>query len=310
MTTIRALMVYTWNWRRKRRSPSRAVEIAASAAGQAILNGTLLTRFAPAPTGHLHLGHVVNALYVWSAAADRDGRVLLRIEDHDRQRSRPEYEASILEDLAWLGFAHDGPVVRQSERDAIYRKALQPLIDRELVYGCTCTRSDIQATGIGHQASGNAEARYPNTCREKDNPLTDGVGWRVRMEPGVERFFDELLGPQEQDPSAQCGDVLVRDRLTNWTYQFAATVDDHLQKITDVIRGADLLASTGRQIRLARLLGRTTPPRFWHHPLVMKSPTQKLSKSDGDTGIRDLRAAGWTKEAVLEKARSLGRLVP
>jgi glutamyl/glutaminyl-tRNA synthetase len=140
--------------------------------------------------------------------------------------------------------------------------------------------------------------------------LTDGVGWRVRMEPGVERFFDELLGPQEQDPSAQCGDVLVRDRLTNWTYQFAATVDDHLQKITDVIRGADLLASTGRQIRLARLLGRTTPPRFWHHPLVMKSPTQKLSKSDGDTGIRDLRAAGWTKEAVLEKARSLGRLVP
>jgi glutamyl-Q tRNA(Asp) synthetase len=255
----------------------------------------VLTRFAPAPTGFLHLGHVVNALHVWGAARDRDGRVVLRIEDHDRQRSRPEYEAAILEDLAWLGFVHDGPIVRQSERDAVYRKALQPLIDRELVYGCTCTRAEIGGE------------RYPNTCRDREMPLTDDVGWRVRMDPGIERFFDEYLGPQEQDPSEQCGDVLVRDRLANWTYQFAATVDDHLQRITDVIRGVDLLSSTGRQIRLARLLGRTTPPRFWHHRLVMKSPEQKLSKSDGDTGVRDLRAAGWTADAVLEKAREFLR---
>ena len=266
----------------------------------------MLTRFAPAPTGHLHLGHVVNALYVWGIAHDRDGRVLLRVEDHDRQRSRPEYEASIIEDLAWLGFVHDGPIVRQSERDAMYRAALQPLIDRELVYGCACTRSEIEAStrepGVG---SREPELRYPNICREKEIPLTEGVGWRVRIDPGVERFFDEFLGPQEQDPSHQCGDVLVRDRLGNWTYQFVATVDDHVQKITDVIRGEDLLASTGRQIRLARLLGRSTPPRFWHHPLVMKSPTQKLSKSDGDSGIRDLRAAGWTREAVLRQARAL-----
>ena len=266
----------------------------------------VLTRFAPAPTGYLHLGHVVNALYVWSAAQERDGRVLLRIEDHDRQRSRPEYEAAIVEDLAWLGFVHYGPIVRQSERDAIYRKALQPLIDRELVYGCTCTRSEIES-GAGSREPG-AEPRYPNTCRDKEIGLTDGVGWRVRLDPGIERFFDECLGPQEQDPSRQCGDLLVRDRLGNWTYQFVAAVDDHLQKISDVIRGEDLLSSTGRQIRLARLLGRATPPRFWHHPLVMKSPAQKLSKSDGDTGIRELRAAGWTREAVLEKARALGKL--
>ena len=256
------------------------------------------TRFAPAPTGHLHLGHVVNALHVWGAAHERDGQVLLRIEDHDRQRSKPHYELAILEDLAWLGFTHHGPVIRQSERDAIYRKALQPLIDRELVYGCTCSRADI-----------NGE-RYPNTCRDKELPLTDDVGWRVQMDPGVERFFDELLGPQEQDPSLQCGDLLVRDRLANWTYQFAVTVDDHLQRITDVIRGIDLLPSTGRQLRLARLLGRSTPPRFWHHALVMKSATQKLSKSDGDTGIRDLRAVGWTAEQVLAKARALSGTIP
>jgi glutamyl/glutaminyl-tRNA synthetase len=259
----------------------------------------VLTRFAPAPTGYLHLGHVVNALHVWGTAQERGGQVLLRIEDHDRQRSRPEYAAAIVDDLAWLGFVPDGAIVRQSDRDAIYRKALQPLIDRELVYACTCSRNEIHGE------------RYANTCREKEIPLTEGVSWRVRMEPGIERFFDELLGPQEQDPSLQCGDLLVRDRLGNWTYQFAATVDDTLQRITDVIRGVDLLASTGRQIRLARMLGRVTPPRFWHHPLVMKSPTQKLSKSDGDSGIRDLREAGWTAEQVLAKARDLsGNLRP
>jgi glutamyl-Q tRNA(Asp) synthetase len=261
------------------------------------------TRFAPAPTGHLHLGHVVNALHIWGAAGERGGTVLLRIEDHDRQRSRPEYETSILDDLEWLGFVHDGPIVRQSERDAIYRSALQPLIDRGMVYACTCTRAEIQ----GGTAAG-AEARYANTCRGRDIPLSDAVGWRVRMDPGTERFVDERLGPQEQDPSQQCGDLLIRDRLGNWTYQFVAAVDDHLQGITDVIRGEDLLASTGRQIRLARLLGRAAPPNFRHHALVMKSPTQKLSKSDGDTGVRDLRAAGMPPGEVLDMARKAGNL--
>jgi glutamyl/glutaminyl-tRNA synthetase len=267
----------------------------------------VLTRFAPAPTGYLHLGHVVNALHVWGAARDRDGEVLLRIEDHDRQRSRPEYETAILEDLAWLGFAPIGEVVRQRERDGIYRTALQRLIDRGLVYGCTCTRAEV-ATGTGSREPGTGEPRYANACRDKRIPLGSDVGWRVIMEPGVERFVDEILGPQEQDPSEQCGDVLVRDRLGNWTYQFAVTVDDHEQRITDVIRGEDLLASTGRQIRLARLLGRQTPPRFWHHALVMKSPAQKLSKSDRDTGVRDLRVSGWSAHRVLERARALAGL--
>jgi len=262
----------------------------------------VLTRFAPAPTGYLHLGHVVNALHVWGAARERDGQVLLRIEDHDRQRSRLEYENAIIEDLTWLGFRPDGDRVRQSERGHIYSKALQRLIDRELVYGCTCTRAEIQGSGIGDQGS---EPRYANTCRDKNIPLSNDVGWRLIMEPGVERFFDEILGPQEQDPSAQCGDLLVRDRLGNWTYQYAVTVDDYVQRVTDVIRGEDLLSSTGRQIRLARLLGRETPPRFWHHRLMMKSPSQKLSKSSHDTGVRDLRASGWTREQVLEKAANL-----
>jgi glutamyl-tRNA synthetase/glutamyl-Q tRNA(Asp) synthetase len=259
----------------------------------------MITRFAPAPTGYLHLGHVVNAMHVWEAARRAGGRVLLRIEDHDRQRCRPEYEHAILEDLVWLGFRADGPAVRQRDRDSIYRAALARLARQGLVYGCRCSRAEILGLAAQPRPS---ELPYPGTCRHRGIPLGDGVGWRLRIEPGEEHFVDRLAGPQRQDPSLQCGDLLLRDRLGNWTYQFAVTVDDAEQGVTDVIRGMDLLESTARQIRLARLLGREQPPVFWHHPLVMKSATEKLSKSDGATGVRALRAAGWTAAQVLEAA--------
>ena len=109
-----------------------------------------------------------------------------------------------------------------------------------------------------------------------------------------------------QTPADQCGDLLIRDRRGNWTYQFVVTVDDHLQGVTDVVRGVDLLASTGRQVLLGRLIGRPSPCEFAHHALIMKSPTQKLSKSDGDTGVRDLRAAGWTRQRVIAACRMMG----
>ena len=254
------------------------------------------TRFAPAPTGWLHLGHVLNAEYVWGSGAE----VVVRIEDHDRERCRLEYEAGILEDLEWLDYRPALPFVRQSERYAIYREAVDVLAAQGLVYGCDCSRKEIMSNFDPR----SSELRYPGRCRDRGLPLTDGIGWRVRMDPGVERFVDADLGPQEQDPSAQCGDVLIRDRLGNWTYQFAASVDDFRQVIDLVIRGVDLLPSTGRQIRLARLLGRERPARFAHHSLIMKSPEQKLSKSDGDTGVRELRARGWTAEQVKTAARS------
>jgi len=230
--------------------------------------------------------------------------VRLRIEDHDRQRSRPDYERAILDDLAWLGFDPDGPPVRQSDREEVYRAALACLVDQGLVYGCACTRADLQQVSPGL----DAERRYPGTCRSRNLGLADGLGWRVRLDPGEERFQDRLLGPQVQDPATQCGDLLIRDRLGNWTYQFAVVSDDLEQGITHVIRGADLLASTGRQIRLARLLGRSEAPDYSHHPLVMKSPHEKLSKSDGATGVRDFRAAGWSAGDVLAHARGLARL--
>jgi len=267
----------------------------------------ILTRFAPAPTGYLHLGHVVNAIFVWAHSTPSrrapggrsgQGRVLLRIEDHDRQRSRPEYDAAILEDLAWLGFQSDGPIARQSERDDVYRRALDSLRAGGLVYACSCSRGDI------------ASERYPGTCRDRQLADDGRIGLRVRIDDSVEGFDDLRHGPQQQQPSAQCGDVLIRDREGNWTYQFAATVDDFVQGITHVIRGDDLLASTGRQIQIARLLGRGTPPRFLHHPLIMRTADQKLSKSDRDTGVRELRAQGWTAPQVIGRAALLAGLIP
>ena len=242
--------------------------------------------------------------------------MLLRIEDHDRQRSRPAFEAGILEDLAWLGFVaetqDDVPFVRQSDRHSLYESALDGLRKRGLVYACSCSRSEIVSAtdpvGDGLQPV-PPELRYPGTCAGRGLAESPGLGIRVRLEPAVERFDDWRHGPQAQRPSEQCGDLLARDRDGNWTYQFAVAVDDWLQGVTLVVRGDDLLESTGRQIQLARLLGRPEPPAFLHHPLVMKSPAQKLSKSDGDTGIRELRARGWSAAEVIGHAAALAGLL-
>ena len=266
---------------------------------------SVVSRFAPAPTGFLHVGHVVNALYVWGVTRALGGQVLLRIEDHDRARSRPAFEAAILEDLAWLGFEADAPMARQSDRHDVYEAALDLLRRQGLVYACDCSRAAIARASSAPgtpQPDGGHEVRYPGTCAEKGLAEGPGVGVRVRLAPSIERFDDWAHGPLEQQPSAQCGDVLVRDRTGDWTYQFAATVDDLRQGVTLVIRGDDLLASTGRQIQLARFLGRDAPTAFLHHPLIMKSASQKLSKSDGDTGVGALRAQGWAREDVLGHA--------
>ncbi len=277
----------------------------------------VVCRFAPAPTGFLHLGHVVNAICVWGMTRAAGGRVLLRIEDHDRTRSRPEYEQAILDDLDWLGFVPDEPPTgafragactgRQSDRTAVYEDALARLRVAGLVYACECSRREIESAGPG-TAGGSDPARpadelwYPGTCRDKRLPEQHARGIRVRFDRSEERFNDMRHGPQVQVPADQCGDLLARDRDGCWTYQFAVTVDDLVQGVTLVVRGDDLLASTGRQMQLARLLGRSEPPRFFHHRLVMKTVTQKLSKADRDTSIRDLRAAGRSAADIIGRA--------
>ncbi|HEX5385666.1 MAG TPA: glutamate--tRNA ligase family protein [Gemmatimonadales bacterium] len=275
-----------------------------------------LTRFAPSPTGHLHLGHAVNAVYVWGIARALGGRVLLRIEDHDRTRCRPEFESALLEDLEWLGLEpHVGSIgefragrspFRQSDNDAPYAAALAGLAERAQVYACACSRRDLAAEA-GDPF--NDETPYRGRCRERGLEPGPGRGMRVVLEPGAEGFDDSMLGPQRQEPAVQCGDLLLRDRLGQWTYQFAVVVDDMRHEIDLVIRGADLLASTGRQIRLARMLGRAREPVWLHHPLILKPTGEKLSKASRDTGLGELRAAGVSAADVLGEAAYRGGLL-
>jgi glutamyl/glutaminyl-tRNA synthetase len=268
-----------------------------------------VTRFAPSPTGYLHLGHVANAIWVWGVARALGGRVLLRIEDHDRGRSRADYERAALDDLEWLGLTPDDGMpeelrrgaspFRQSDCSEIYAAALDRLRRGETVYACDCSRREI-ALEAGERS--NQETRYPGRCRHRRLVPGVGRGTRVALQEGTERFTDARLGEVAQAPARQCGDLLLRDRLGNWTYQFAVVVDDLRHEVDLVVRGEDLLSSTGRQIMLARMLGRSRTPVFLHHPLIRKENGAKLSKSSGDTGIGELRAAGATPAAVLGEA--------
>lgn len=293
------------------------------------------TRFAPAPTGFLHLGHAANAVFVWGLAAAGGGRVELRVEDHDRGRCRADYELALLEDLTWLGLEPAGGLAawcdvaagtpqqwRQSDHPERYRAALDQLVAANLVYPCRCSRRDITRRGPvdahaaapptdGATASEGVEHPYPGICRDAQVSPTLAAARRLRLDANREvHFADLLLGPQSQRPAKQCGDFLLVDRNNCYTYQFSVVVDDLAQGVDVVIRGADLLASTGRQIVLAQLLGRATPPRFLHHPLLLRPDGSKLSKSNRDTGIGDLRAAGWSPERVLGEASWLAGLLP
>jgi glutamyl/glutaminyl-tRNA synthetase len=242
---------------------------------------------------------VVNAIYVWGYGRSVGARVRLRIEDHDRVRSHLAFEYALLEDLAWLGFVADEPAVRQSDRTALYDEALAQLRRTHHVYACDCSRKDVGGE------------RYAGRCQSRQLAEGPGRGLRIQLMPGVvERFDDVRLGTQEQTPAEQCGDLLIRDRDGNWTYQFAVTVDDWLQDITLIIRGEDLLASTGRQLQLARMLGRAGAPRFLHHPLIVKSSGEKLSKAAADSGVRELRAHGLGADDVIGRAAAAVGLIP
>jgi glutamyl/glutaminyl-tRNA synthetase len=215
-----------------------------------------LTRFAPSPTGYLHLGHTANAVWTWGVARALGGRVVLRVEDHDRGRCRPEFERALLDDLEWLGLEPDlgaaaelraGPsTYRQSDAGAAYEAALARL--GAAVFVCECSRKDLARSGWDML---NEETRYGGRCRDRGLPAGPGRGLRLRVDPGIERFEDARLGARQQEPSAQCGDLLLRERLGRWTYHLAVVVDDLRHGVDLVVRGEDLVDSTGRQILLA-----------------------------------------------------------
>ena len=284
------------------------------------IHGTIaqdsLTRFAPSPTGWLHLGHVASSIFVWGVAGRCGAKVLLRSEDHDQSRTRRAYEVAVFNDLAWLGLKHanatfnaDQPAdFRQSDAIPRYLAAVEVLRKNFLVYGCDCSRQVIARTMPPRPDGAVAEELcYSGRCRSRGLALDQpGVGWRVEIPEQEQTFNDLLLGPQRQVPARQCGDLLLRDRHGLFTYNFAVVVDDLKHDINLIIRGQDLTAATGRQLWLAAALGGPRRPmQFLHHPLIVDAQGQKLSKRFFAEGLAARRARGETPAQVLGLAAHL-----
>jgi glutamyl-Q tRNA(Asp) synthetase len=276
------------------------------------------TRFAPAATGRLHLGHLANAIYVWGLARRANGRVLLRIEDHDRQRCRPEYEAALLDDLDRLCLAADEPTTedfragrssfRQSDNGIAYAAAVDGLRARGLVYACDCSRSTFETLRSANGRPWSGEG-CPGDCRDRGLAEAPGLTLRAAIGDGVESWVDVLHGPSH-GPVSAAGDLPVRDRNGNWTYALCVVVDDLRHGVDLVVRGEDLLDATPAQIRLGALLGRREPPTFAHHPLVRRPDGSKLSKADGATAVGDLLDAGRAPADLFGEAAHRVGLTP
>ena len=265
-----------------------------------------VTRFAPSPTGHLHLGHAHSALVGWHRARAESGRFLLRIEDIDPARCRPEFEAAILEDLGWLGLDWDGAVRRQSDHLADYQAALDRLRDMGLTYPCFCSRKDIAAAvAAPHGPEGPV---YPGTCRalpaevararqERGDPYAlrlDVAKTQAMTGPLI--FVDEREGRVEARPDT-LGDVVLARRDAPASYHLCVTVDDHLQGVTLVTRGVDLFHATHIH-RLLQAILDLNVPTYLHHLLLTNAAGERLSKRDGAVALRVLRQAGRSAAEV------------
>ena len=271
--------------------------------------GTTVGRYAPSPSGRMHLGNLCCCLLAWLSVKSRGGRVILRVEDLDAMRC-PRSFADLLEaDLAWLGLAADeggsaggpnGPYY-QSERAEIYQYYYDKLAGLGLVYPCFCTRSQLHAASAPHRSDG--QVVYPGTCRG----LTPGEiaeksrirppAWRVQVPEETVAFTDGHLGPYAEDLARDCGDFIVRRADGGFAYQLAVVVDDALMGVTQVVRGADLLSSTPRQLWLYRTLG-LKAPEFYHLPLLLAPDGRRLSKRDGDQSLEHLQAK-YTPEQIV-----------
>lgn len=259
---------------------------------------TQKTRFAPSPTGFLHEGHLLSALYVWAVATIGGYRVHLRIEDHDQSRSRPEYIKAIYEDLRWFGFDWDSQSL-QSERHPVYEKALQKLAENKLIYACDCSRKSLS---LENPLGNDGEIIYQGHCLSKNLEISPFTSIRLRVPPKTIQWNDLRLGPFSESPTAQCGDFTLKDRHEQWTYQFAVCVDDIDENIGIVVRGEDLRSSTARQILLMSLLGKQHPPQYFHHPLLYDpSSMLKLSKRQHSESLRAQKTKGTTAEELLGK---------
>jgi glutamyl-tRNA synthetase/glutamyl-Q tRNA(Asp) synthetase len=288
-----------------------------------------IIRFAPSPTGYLHEGHLLSALYVWAAALKWGLKIHLRIEDHDQGRARKEYIDGIREDLAWLGFKYHSESIQSSHFD-FFQKVLDRLTAKGFVYPCTCSRKQLQSE---NPISETGEVIYQGKC---SHVIASGVqrseaiqgsephSLRVVITDKVINWHDERLGDFSENPKQQCGDFPIRDRDGFWTYQFAVCIDDLTEGITHIVRGEDIRNSTARQIALSQLISDTcqgdlpipayTRPLYLHHPLIVDSSGKKLSKREHAYSLRQDKDAGKTPQEILGqilyKAGFLGNNTP
>ena len=270
---------------------------------------TVVGRIAPSPTGQLHLGHARSFLLAWWSARAQGGRVVLRIDDLDPQRTVPGSADRILEDLSWLGLDWDGAPLYQSTRTKAYESALGRLERQGALYPCVCTRKEIaSAVSAPHDTDG--ERPYPGTClrdpSRADQAPAGSKALRYRVVRGPIGWRDRLMGPVEVDVARTAGDFVVARRDGVASYQLATAVDDAYQGVTEVVRGEDLMPSAARQMLLARDLGLTIPEQA-HVRLVVDHRGERLAKRDGAVTLGELRRAGVTPERICQwAARSAG----
>ena len=272
----------------------------------------VVSRFAPSPTGRLHLGHAASAVRAHDLARAAGGRFLLRIEDIDPCRTRDAHVRGIVEDIAWLGLGWDGEIVRQSARQPLYAAALDRLRGEGLVYPCFCTRRDIAASASAPH--GSEGARYPGTCRylgadARVERIAAGAphAWRLDIAEAAWRtgplaWHDAVAGEIIADPAA-AGDVVLARKDAPASYHLAVTVDDAAQGVTDVVRGIDLFAATHVHRLLQGLLDLATPD-YHHHPLVTDAEGRRLAKRTGAPSLADLRAGGSDPATIVASIRA------
>jgi len=244
-------------------------------------------RFAPTPSGRMHLGNVFAALVAWLSVRSRNGEMVLRMEDLDTQRTSADFASVLREDLLWLGLGWDRETAPQSQRSAVYDQYFEKMMDEGLLYPCYCTRSQLHSINAPHLSDGTYV--YPGTCRNlTDPPVGRKPAWRVIVPDRVWSFTDRVQGEYSQNLMTDCGDMVVRRADGVYVYQLAVTVDDGEAGVTEVVRGMDLLSSAPRQMYLQELLG-FSHPEYGHVPMLLAPDGRRLSKRDKDLDLGELR---------------------
>ena len=270
---------------------------------------TPVGRFAPTPSGRMHLGNVFAALIAWLSVRSRGGALVLRMEDLDTLRTSEEFAEILRQDLTWLGLDWDHETAPQSQRSAVYDRYFSQLEEMGLLYPCYCTRSQLHSVNAPHLSDGTYV--YPGTCRNLTDAEKAAFGrypaWRVKVPDRQYRLTDLCQGPFAQNLSADCGDFVVRRADGVYVYQLAVTVDDGEAGVTEVVRGVDLLGSAPRQIYLQELFG-FPHPEYGHVPLLVAPDGRRLSKRDKDLDLGALRLRKKPEEIIGALAHSSGLL--